>query len=59
VAGTPAQVTEALLCVVKRCARRLTVNFADAPPPDGTRLFSAEVLPHLFSAPRLLSDKDR
>ncbi len=50
VAGTPAQVTEALLGVIKRGARRLTVNFADAPRPDGTRLFASAVLPHLFSA---------
>jgi len=36
--------------VIKRGARRLTVNFADAPRPDGTRLFASAVLPHLFSA---------
>ena len=46
-AGTPAQVTEALLSLIKRGADRLTVNFADAPLPNGTQLFSAEVLPSL------------
>jgi alkanesulfonate monooxygenase SsuD/methylene tetrahydromethanopterin reductase-like flavin-dependent oxidoreductase (luciferase family) len=46
-AGTPAQVTEALLSLIKRGADRLTVNFADAPLPDGTRLFSSKVLPNL------------
>ena len=46
-AGTPAQVTDALLGIIKRGARRLTVNFADAPRPEGTRLFAATVLPHL------------
>ena len=33
VAGTPAQVTEALRAIIRRGARRLTVNFADAPRP--------------------------
>jgi len=46
-AGTPAQVTEALFGIIKGGARRLTVNFADAPRPEGTRLFAATVLPHL------------
>ena len=46
-AGTPAQVTDALLGIIKRGARRLTMNFADAPRPEGTRLFAATVLPHL------------
>ena len=46
-AGTPAQVTEALLDLIKRGADRLTVNFADAPVPDGTQLFSSKVLPNL------------
>ena len=46
-AGTPAQVTEALLALIKRGADRLTVNFADAPLPDGTQLFSSKVLPNL------------
>ena len=46
-AGTPAQVGETLQRIIRRGARRLTVNFADAPRPDGTLLFSEEVLPHL------------
>ena len=46
-AGTPAQVTETLQRIVKQGADRLTVNFADAPRPDGTRLFSEQVLPEL------------
>jgi alkanesulfonate monooxygenase SsuD/methylene tetrahydromethanopterin reductase-like flavin-dependent oxidoreductase (luciferase family) len=45
--GTPAQVTEALQRIVQRGATRLTVNFADAPRPDGTRLFAKTVLPEL------------
>jgi alkanesulfonate monooxygenase SsuD/methylene tetrahydromethanopterin reductase-like flavin-dependent oxidoreductase (luciferase family) len=46
-AGTPAQVTETLQRIVRQGARRLTVNFADAPRPDGTRLFAETVLKHL------------
>ena len=46
-AGTPAQVTETLRKIVRQGARRLTVNFADAPRPDGTLLFAEKVLPHL------------
>ena len=46
-AGTPAQVTETLRSIVKQGARRLTVNFADAPRPDGTLLFAEKVLPNL------------
>ena len=46
-AGTPAQVTETLRSIVKQGARRLTVNFADAPRPDGTLLFAEKVLPSL------------
>ena len=46
-AGTPVQVTEALLQMVAQGAHRLTVNFADAPRPEGTQLFAAAVLPHL------------
>ena len=46
-AGTPAQVTETLRRIIKQGARRLTVNFADAPRPDGTRLFAQQVLPAL------------
>ena len=46
-AGTPAQVTEVLRHVIAQGARRLTVNFADAPRPEGTWLFAATVLPSL------------
>ena len=46
-AGTPAQVTDALRAIISAGARRLTVNFADAPRPDGTQLFAQKVLPHL------------
>ena len=46
-AGTPAQVTETLQAIVEQGAHRLTVNFADAPRPDGTRLFAETVLPNL------------
>jgi len=46
-AGTPAQVTETLQRIVRQGAHRLTVNFADAPRPDGTLLFSQTVLPWL------------
>jgi alkanesulfonate monooxygenase SsuD/methylene tetrahydromethanopterin reductase-like flavin-dependent oxidoreductase (luciferase family) len=46
-AGTPAQVTEVLRGVIAQGAGRLTVNFADAPRPEGTWLFAATVLPHL------------
>jgi alkanesulfonate monooxygenase SsuD/methylene tetrahydromethanopterin reductase-like flavin-dependent oxidoreductase (luciferase family) len=49
VVGTPAQVTEVLLRIVQQGAHRLTVNFADVPRGDGTRLFAATVLPHLQS----------
>ena len=45
--GTPAQVTDALLGIIKQGARRLTVNFADVPRPEGTWLFASAVLPHL------------
>jgi alkanesulfonate monooxygenase SsuD/methylene tetrahydromethanopterin reductase-like flavin-dependent oxidoreductase (luciferase family) len=46
-AGTPAQVTDALQAIIKQGAGRLTVNFADAPRPDGTLLFAKQVLPNL------------
>jgi alkanesulfonate monooxygenase SsuD/methylene tetrahydromethanopterin reductase-like flavin-dependent oxidoreductase (luciferase family) len=46
-AGTPAQVAETLRSIVKQGARRLTVNFADAPRPDGTLLFAERVIPNL------------
>jgi alkanesulfonate monooxygenase SsuD/methylene tetrahydromethanopterin reductase-like flavin-dependent oxidoreductase (luciferase family) len=45
--GTPDQVTETLRDIIRQGAHRLTVNFADVPRPDGTRLFAATVLPHL------------
>ena len=46
-AGTPERVSEALRGIVAQGAHRLTVNFADAPRPEGTQLFAAAVLPHL------------
>jgi len=46
-AGTPARVTEALRGIIAQGAHRLTLNFADAPRPEGTQLFAAAVLPHL------------
>ena len=46
-AGTPARVTEVLRRIIAQGAHRLTVNFADAPCPEGTQLFAAAVLPHL------------
>lgn len=46
-AGTPEQVTEMLLKAVSMGARRITVGFADSPRPEGTLLFSEQVLPHL------------
>ena len=46
-AGTPEQVATALRDLVRQGAGRLTVHFADAPRPDGTLLFGAEVIPHL------------
>ncbi len=48
--GTPAQVTEVLRGIIRQGAHRLTVNFADVPRPDGTRLFAETVLPHLQTA---------
>jgi alkanesulfonate monooxygenase SsuD/methylene tetrahydromethanopterin reductase-like flavin-dependent oxidoreductase (luciferase family) len=47
VIGTPAQVTDTMLAIVERGARRFTVNFADVPHPEGTWLFAATVLPHV------------
>jgi alkanesulfonate monooxygenase SsuD/methylene tetrahydromethanopterin reductase-like flavin-dependent oxidoreductase (luciferase family) len=47
VVGTPAQVTETLLGIIRQGARRLTVNFADVPRPEGTWLFASTVLPQL------------
>ena len=46
-AGTPEQVTDTLRRIIGQGAHRLTVNFADAPRPDGTLLFAKAVLPHL------------
>jgi alkanesulfonate monooxygenase SsuD/methylene tetrahydromethanopterin reductase-like flavin-dependent oxidoreductase (luciferase family) len=46
-AGTPPQVTETLQRIIRQGAHRLTVNFADAPRPDGTLLFAETVLPNL------------
>jgi alkanesulfonate monooxygenase SsuD/methylene tetrahydromethanopterin reductase-like flavin-dependent oxidoreductase (luciferase family) len=46
-AGTPSQVTETLQRIIRQGAHRLTVNFADAPRPDGTLLFAEHVLPNL------------
>jgi alkanesulfonate monooxygenase SsuD/methylene tetrahydromethanopterin reductase-like flavin-dependent oxidoreductase (luciferase family) len=46
-AGTPELVTDALRRIIGQGAHRLTVNFADAPRPDGTLLFAKAVLPHL------------
>ncbi len=46
-AGTPAQITDALRRIIRQGAQRLTVNFADAPRPDGTLLFAEAVLPYL------------
>ena len=47
IVGTPAQVTETMLGIIKQGARRLTVNLADVPRPEGTWLFASTVLPHL------------
>jgi alkanesulfonate monooxygenase SsuD/methylene tetrahydromethanopterin reductase-like flavin-dependent oxidoreductase (luciferase family) len=47
IAGTPEQVTEALLAAVEQGAHRISVHFADSPRPEGTWLFAATVLPHL------------
>jgi alkanesulfonate monooxygenase SsuD/methylene tetrahydromethanopterin reductase-like flavin-dependent oxidoreductase (luciferase family) len=46
-AGTPAQLVDALAGAIVQGADRLTVHFADAPRPEGTDLFTAAVLPHL------------
>lgn len=47
IAGTPDQVTDALLAAVDQGARRITVHFCDAPRPEGAYLFAATVLPRL------------
>jgi alkanesulfonate monooxygenase SsuD/methylene tetrahydromethanopterin reductase-like flavin-dependent oxidoreductase (luciferase family) len=46
-AGTPEQIAEWLQAIVKQGAHRLSVNFADAPRPDGTLLFAETVMPEL------------
>jgi hypothetical protein len=46
-AGTADQVTETLPRIVCHGVHRLTVTFADAPRPDGTRLLAEPVLPFL------------
>lgn len=50
IAGTPEQVTEALLTGVELGAEMIIVGFADSPAVDGTHLFVEEVLPHLTAA---------
>ncbi len=45
--GTPEQVLDALLPVIRQGADRLSINFADAPSAYGTQLFAEQVLPHL------------
>jgi alkanesulfonate monooxygenase SsuD/methylene tetrahydromethanopterin reductase-like flavin-dependent oxidoreductase (luciferase family) len=47
VIGTPAQVTETMLAILRRGAKRFTVNFADVPRPEGAWLFASTVLPAL------------
>lgn len=47
IAGTPEQVAEALRPIIRQGAGRLSVNFADAPSPDGTLLFAETVMPML------------
>jgi alkanesulfonate monooxygenase SsuD/methylene tetrahydromethanopterin reductase-like flavin-dependent oxidoreductase (luciferase family) len=47
IAGTPEQVTQALLDSIAQGAHRVNVSFADSPRVDGTQLFIEEVLPHL------------
>ncbi|MEZ4616405.1 MAG: hypothetical protein R2867_13010 [Caldilineaceae bacterium] len=49
IAGTPAQITERLLEAIDQEAHRITLHFCDAPRPEGTWLFAATVLPHLFT----------
>jgi alkanesulfonate monooxygenase SsuD/methylene tetrahydromethanopterin reductase-like flavin-dependent oxidoreductase (luciferase family) len=47
IAGTSEQVAEALVPIIRQGAHRLSVNFADAPSPDGTLLFAERVMPFL------------
>lgn len=49
IAGTPAQVTEHIQAAIDQGAHRITIHFCDAPRPEGTWLFAAAVLPHLFA----------
>jgi alkanesulfonate monooxygenase SsuD/methylene tetrahydromethanopterin reductase-like flavin-dependent oxidoreductase (luciferase family) len=49
IAGTPQQVTEKLLSAIEQGARRIIINFADAPRVEGTYLFVATVMPHLVA----------
>jgi alkanesulfonate monooxygenase SsuD/methylene tetrahydromethanopterin reductase-like flavin-dependent oxidoreductase (luciferase family) len=48
-AGTPDQVTEALLAGMAQGAQRVNVSFADSPRSDGTLLFVERVLPQLVA----------
>ena len=45
--GTPEQVLEALLPIIRQGADRFSINFADAPKAYGTQLFAEQVLPYL------------
>jgi alkanesulfonate monooxygenase SsuD/methylene tetrahydromethanopterin reductase-like flavin-dependent oxidoreductase (luciferase family) len=47
IAGTPEQITEALLTSMRMGATRINVSFADSPRTECTQLFSEQVLPHL------------
>jgi len=47
VIGTPEQVTETMRGIIRQGADQFTVNFADVPRPEGTRLFAETVLPNL------------
>ena len=46
-AGTPDQIIDAILPIIRQGADRLSINFADAPNPNGTLLFAERVLPFL------------
>jgi alkanesulfonate monooxygenase SsuD/methylene tetrahydromethanopterin reductase-like flavin-dependent oxidoreductase (luciferase family) len=50
IAGTPEQVTEALLAAIEQGADRITIHLCDAPRPEGAYLFAATVIPHLAEA---------
>lgn len=49
IAGTPEQITEYIQTAIDQGAHRITLHFCDAPRPEGTWLFAAAVLPHLFN----------